>query len=250
MNLMNLMNGSIERIIPEETFGGALASHIKRYSFAKAFCINKIVLDAACGVGYGSHYLSEAAKEVIGVDISQEAVTYAKEHYQRDNMQFKVMDIHNLKFSDKYFDAVCSFETLEHLDYPERFIAEVGRILKDDGVFILSIPHVKRTIYKPKNPHHKVEFSQKDLQGLLEKYFVKVEILGQIRLQSIFHYYLQKIDVLHLRAILPVFLRRKICHTVATRSWDEADLRDFIISKEGIRRAMELIGVCYLSMKG
>jgi glycosyltransferase involved in cell wall biosynthesis/ubiquinone/menaquinone biosynthesis C-methylase UbiE len=234
-----------ERIIlEEETFSGPLAAHLKRYDFAKHFCANKVVLDAACGTGYGSHYLAEFAKEVIGIDISKEAITYAKEHYQRENIQFKAMDVHNLEFPDKYFDAVCSFETLEHLEEPVKFVSEVKRVLKDDGIFIISTPYTKRTTYNPKNPYHKVEFSRKEFEGFLKKYFMNVEIFGQRRLQSIFHYYLQKIDIFHLRAMLSPFVRRKICHAVATQSWDEADLRDFTISKERLKRTTELIGVC------
>jgi len=234
-----------ERIIPEEIFGGSLAAHLKRYDFVKQFCANKVVLDAACGVGYGSYYFAEVAKEVIGVDISEESIIYAKEHYQRENIQFKPMDVHNLEFCDKYFDVVCSFETLEHLDYPEKYLAEVKRVLNKGGIFIISTPHAKRTTSKPKRPYHKVEFSKNDFQGLLKKHFSNVEILGQRRLQSVFHYYLQRIDIFHLRAWLPNFVRRKICHALATRSWDETDIRDFVISKEGIKRANEFIGFCY-----
>jgi 2-polyprenyl-3-methyl-5-hydroxy-6-metoxy-1,4-benzoquinol methylase len=238
-----------ERIIPEETFGGPLASHLKRYDFIKLFCVNKMVLDAACGVGYGAHYLAKNAKEVIGVDNCEEAIAYAKEHYKKVNIQFKVMDVCNLEFPDRYFDMVCSFETLEHLDDLEKFISEVERVLKEDGIFVVSTPHVKKSTRNPKNPYHKAEFSPKEFEGLLKKHFMTVEILGQRRLQSNFHYYLQKIDIFHLRAILSAFIRRKICHAVATRSWDEADLSDFVISKEGIRRATELIGVCRLPVK-
>jgi len=239
------MNNYPERIIPNETFGGPLASHIKRYCFAKSYSVNKVVLDAACGVGYGSFYLSEVANEVIGVDISEEAIAYAKKHYQKENMQFRQMDIHTLMFSDKYFDLACSFETLEHLDDPERYISEVKRVLKDDGIFIISTPYFKKTLHKPKNPYHKIEFSQEDFSNLLEKYFNKVEIFGQRRLQSFLHYYLQKIDVFHLRALLSSYIRKKICHVLLTHSWDEADSGDFVISKEKIWWATELIGVCY-----
>ncbi len=204
-----------------------------------------MVLDAACGVGYGADYLSKVAGEVVGVDISQEAIVYAKEHYQRENIQFKRMDVHKLEFPDKYFDVACSFETLEHLDSPERYIAEVRQVLKEGGVFIISTPQAKRTTHRPKDPYHKVEFSQRDFTELLRKYFIRVEIFGQRRLQSNFHYYLQRIDILHLRALLPDFLRRKVCHAVSTKSWDETGLKDFVISKEKIKRARELIGVCY-----
>ncbi|MCX5704022.1 MAG: methyltransferase domain-containing protein, partial [Candidatus Omnitrophica bacterium] len=234
-----------ERITPEETFGGPLAEHLKRYDFAKHFCANKVVLDAACGVGYGVYCLSEAAKEVIGVDANGEAIAYAGRHYQRKNIQFKMMDVHKLEFSDKYFDIVYSFETLEHLEEPVKFISEVKRVLKDEGMFVVSTPHVKKTTYKPKNPYHKVEFSYKDFEGFLKKYFKNVEIFGQRRLQSTLHYYMQKLDIFHLRALLPSFIRRKICNTVATQSWDETGPGDFVISKEGIKRATQLIGVCW-----
>jgi len=244
--LLNERSVCPERIIPKETFGGPLAAHLKRYDFAKAFCTNKIVLDAGCGVGYGSHYLARLAKEVIGVDTSEQAIVYAKEHYQRNNIQFNMIDVQKLAFPDQYFDIVCSFETLEHLDDPERFVSEVKRVLKKKGIFIVSTPNLKKRTNSPKNPYHKVEFSREELERLLRKYFLNVAIFGQRRLQSPFHYYLQKIDFFHLRALLPTFVRREICHTIATRPWDETGLEDFVISKEWLKRATELIGVCNL----
>jgi hypothetical protein len=130
------------------------------------------------------------------------------------------------------------------LDNLERFISKVKHLLKDDGIFIVSTPQVKSMNYSPENPYHKVEFSYKGLGDLLRKYFVKVEIFGQRRLQSVFHYYLQKIDILHFRALLSVSLRHRICHTLATKAWDEMDLQNFVISKNNINRAIVLIGIC------
>lgn len=233
-----------ERIIPNETFGGALATHLKRYEFVKQFCKDRVILDAACGTGYGSNYLAGSAKKVIGLDISKEAVAYAKEYYQRENIYFEIGDIHNLNFPNGYFDVVCSFETLEHSDEPLKFIFEVRRVLKENGIFIISTPYAKRTNYAPKNPFHKAEFSPGDLEYLLGKYFKKVEIYGQERLQSLAHYCLQKIDIFRLRAKLSGFLRKKICHALATHSWDEANLEDFTITKDKIKHALALIGVC------
>ena len=233
-----------ERIIPKGTFGGPLTSHLKRYEFAKQFCAGKLVLDIACGVGYGSVYLAQSAKKVFGGYISEEAILYAKKHYQKENIQFMVMDAACLEFPDKYFDVICSFETLEHLDNPQKYLTKVKRLLNEGGIFIISTPQVKRTRIKPKNPYHKIEFSKDDLLNLLKGYFTNVEIFGQMRIQSTAHYYLQKIDVFHLRAFLSSFARRRICHITATRSWDETGLEDFVISKEKIGRAQELIGVC------
>jgi glycosyltransferase involved in cell wall biosynthesis/ubiquinone/menaquinone biosynthesis C-methylase UbiE len=240
----------VERIIPKETSGGPFTLHLKRYDFAKEFCEGKISLDAACGVGYGSVCLAEVAKEVTGIDISSEAIAYAKSNYQRDNLRFRVMDVSRLEFPDKYFDAVCSFETIEHLKQPETFISEVKRVLKDNGIFIVSTsPQGRKTIHNPKNPYHKIEFSPADFASLLKRNFMHVEIFGQRRMQSNLHYYVQKIDVLHLRACLPNFAKRKICHALKTHSWDETGLEDFVISNEGIDRAIGLIGVCQGPLK-
>ncbi|MCM8782635.1 MAG: class I SAM-dependent methyltransferase [Candidatus Omnitrophica bacterium] len=238
------MHSYPERIIPEETTAGSLNSHLKRYDFARQFCQGKIVLDAGCGLGYGTHYLSDIAKEIRAVDISEEAIAYAKNHYNRQNIWFEAADIHNLNFPDGYFDIICAFEVIEHLNRPDKFLSEVKRTLKENGIFIISTPNAKRTSHKSNNPYHKREFCKKDFENILKKYFTTVEILGQRRRQSSLHYYLQKSDIFHLRAVLPVFLRRKICHAVATYSWDEAGLADFDISKEGLKRANELIGVC------
>lgn len=241
---MDNKNRHPERIIPSQAFGGPLAVHMKRYEFANKFCKDKIVLDAACGVGYGSFYLSKTAKEVTGVDISAEAIAYAKEHYQKENTRFRVMDVCSLDFPERHFDTVCSFETLEHLDNPLEFLAGVKRVLKEDGILIISTPHAKRTVIKPENPYHNVEFSKNDFNGALRKYFREVEILGQRRRQSLIHYWIQKADIFHLRGVLSGSLRRKICHGIATHSWDEASVEDFIISKKAMGRATELIGVC------
>ena len=109
---------------------------------------------------------------------------------------------------------------------------------------MFSTPYTKKTNDAPKNPFHKVEFSPEDLEYLLRKYFKKVEIYGQRRRQSSAHYYLQKIDIFHWRAKLSGLLRKKICHVLATHSWDETNLEDFTITKDKIKHALVLIGVC------
>lgn len=233
-----------QRIKPLETSGGPLASHMKRYQFAAGFCKDKVVLDVACGAGYGSRFLADTAREVAAVDISAEAVSYAQEHYQKENIRFRLMDACNLEFPTGYFDIACSFETLEHLDEPLKFLAQIRRVLKEGGILIISTPQVRRTVIKPSNPYHKVEFSKRDFNSALSKYFSRVEILGQRRRQSAPHYWIQKADAFHLRGLLSASLRRKICHSVATRSWDEAGVEDFVISSKSIAGASELIAVC------
>ena len=111
--------------------------HWKRYKWVAKKLRNKKVLDIACGTGYGSALLSLHNK-VMGVDISEEAIKEAKENFEIPN--FKVGNAEKLEFDNESFDAVVSFETIEHLDKPQEFIKEVRRVLKKDGMFYGSIP--------------------------------------------------------------------------------------------------------------
>ncbi len=233
-----------ERILPEKTSGGSFATHLKRYDFARQFCKGKVILDSACGVGYGTYCLAEVAREVVGIDISYEAIAYAKKNYQKENVIFGVMDVHRLEFPSEKFDIVCSFETIEHIANPREFLVQVKRVLKKDGIFIVSTPNAKKTNYKPKNPYHLIEYSRKDFESLLKDFFDNVEIYGERRIQSNFHYYIQKIDIFNIRSRLPSCICRNLSHLVDTKSWDEVGLSELIIDSRKLSRATELIVIC------
>ena len=79
------INDAVERIIPEEEIAGILSIHLKRYQFATSFTQGKNVLDAAAGVSYGAAYLSQVAKQVIGIDIDKVAIDYGQRKYKNDN---------------------------------------------------------------------------------------------------------------------------------------------------------------------
>src|SRR4029453_6994984 len=100
------------------------------------------VLDAACGVGYGSYILANSgAHWVTGIDVSEDAISYAKKHYAQSNVTFKKCDAEQLSLLGEVFDIVISFETIEHLNQPRKFIQEVHRSLKRGGLFICSTPN-------------------------------------------------------------------------------------------------------------
>lgn len=92
-----------ERLIPEftkcSTETEMFKEHIERYKFASQFVENKIVLDIACGVGYGSKLLAEKANRVFGCDISDDAIKYAKSHYSKENICYRMMDATRLDFT-------------------------------------------------------------------------------------------------------------------------------------------------------
>ena len=105
-----------ERIIPDKTPVGIYSIHLKRYEFAKTYMKGKLILDVACGVGYGARYLSDAGNRVIGVEIDSESITYAQKRYSSSGQPLFVQsDATALGINSDIFDVICAFETIDKL---------------------------------------------------------------------------------------------------------------------------------------
>jgi ubiquinone/menaquinone biosynthesis C-methylase UbiE len=144
--------------------------HLSRYLSASDLVDGMVVLDIASGTGYGSYLMAAKAKTVTGLDNSPDAVSYAKEKYKKKNLDFALGDAHNLEhISTASIDVVVSFETIEHLSDPQKFIGEVKRVLKKDGIFIASTPNSEE--FMEGNKFHVHEFRLAELQKLLKKNF-------------------------------------------------------------------------------
>lgn len=232
-----------ERIVPAETEPGIVAIHLKRYEFARAFCDGRDVLDAGCGVGYGAAYLAETARRVVGVDRSEEAISYARAHYAGAKVEFEVADVLELPFPEDAFDVVCSFETIEHVRDPPQLVAEAARVLREGGAFLCSTPHVETTVLQPDNPFHEVELSPDDFELLLRAEFSQVELFGQVRRQTRRHELAQRLDVLGLRRRLPA-LRRLSRPLLGTPAMAELAEQDLEIAPGDLTHASELVAVC------
>jgi SAM-dependent methyltransferase len=214
-----------ERIIPDETEPGIVALHLKRYEFARPYAEGKDVLDAGCGVGYGTAFLAESARRAVGVDI-----------------RYEIGDLSELPFADNSFDVVCAFETVEHLAEPDRFVAEAARVLRKGGLLIASTPQVDASEEQPDNPFHEHEYSAPDFEALFRARFSSVELLGQRRRQTARHRALQRADRLGLRKRLP-FLRKLGRVVTGTAAMAEVSSEGVEIVPE-LDGATELIAVC------
>lgn len=155
------------------------AIHVNRYLAAKSVCKDKKVLDLACGEGYGSFLLSEwGAKEVIGVDISKESINNANKNFKKDNIKFLVSDAEKLStLEDKSFDLIVSFETIEHLKNPDLFLKEIKRLIKPNGIIIMSCPndYFYYPLENEKNEYHLRKYSFEEYKELSEKHLGKAK---------------------------------------------------------------------------
>ena len=158
--------------------------HWHRYLYVSQFAKDKVVLDIACGEGYGANLIAQTAQRVVGVDISQEVIDFTKEHYSKDNLIFLQGSVDQIPIEGhEKFDVIVSFETIEHVneELQQDFLKEVKRLLKSDGIFIVSTPN--KLLYSDmsnyRNEYHIKEFYEQEFISFLSIYFENTNLLGQ-----------------------------------------------------------------------
>jgi O-antigen biosynthesis protein len=155
--------------------GGHLleAEHVVRYSLAAQLASGRDVLDAGCGVGWGTEMLlNGGASSAHGVDIDEEAVANATA--RAPGASFRVGDLRSLPFPDDSFDLVVCFEAIEHVDGYERVLDELVRVLRaDGGLLLVSSPNPR--VYPAGNPYHFRELTPEELRDAVAQRLPQVE---------------------------------------------------------------------------
>jgi len=113
---------------------------VNRYNECLKYVRGKRTLDVPCGVGWGTSILAVEAAEVHGLDISQEAVDYGMENFER--VQLQVGDMTDMPYMGEYFDTVVCLEGYEHIDQPSQAVAvkEITRVLRPGGKLVMTVP--------------------------------------------------------------------------------------------------------------
>lgn len=157
--------------------------HRSRYHFAGKIVSGRTVIDIACGSGLGaSVLLLHGAERVVGIDTSDEALAHGRSLLDEDCALVQA-DGHMMPVRDSCVGAVTSFETLEHVTDPDRFMSEIRRVLGPGGVLVLSTPNVLHTRLRKdfgRNPFHLREYEPEELYDLLSEYFTDVQMYGQV----------------------------------------------------------------------
>lgn len=160
--------------------------HVSRYALAAhKVRPGDIVLDAACGLGYGTAVLAASSRgaRFIGVDIDPTSVAYAKANFAAGDsaIEYHASDVTKMTFlADHSVDMVISFETIEHVEDYNAFLLEVKRVLKPDGRFIGSVPNLWcDETGKDPNPYHFHVFDWNKLNSAISQHFIVDERWAQ-----------------------------------------------------------------------
>jgi len=165
----------------------------QRYHFARQFAKDEDLLEVACGSGIGLGYLAEVASKVVGIDIEEKNVDLARKYCvsgngcqlsaNRKNIEIQIMDAHSMTFSDKSFGLVLLYEAIYYLKYPQKFISEANRVLKDGGKLIICFVNKDWKDLHP-SPYAYQYFSVPELYALLKSKFQEIEMYGSFRIND------------------------------------------------------------------
>ncbi|MDD2943135.1 MAG: methyltransferase domain-containing protein [bacterium] len=127
------------------------------------------VLDAGCGIGYGSMLLSEKVRDVHAVDVSEDAIACARRYWENSNITHDVQDLHFLELPDRaLYDAVVAFEIIEHLIEPRLFLQCVRKHIQPKGRLFISVPNEKKIQHSIElNPFHMRHYTHGEVTELL-----------------------------------------------------------------------------------
>lgn len=162
------------------------------YSLINKFKKKGSILDIGAGTGMFLSYFKELGWHVDGLDLSKAAVNYAKKEF---NIHLKCGDFQNYNFSPKTFDVISLNNSLEHLYNPFKTLQKIKRIIKDDGLLIITIPNIEsvgakifgkhwRSLDPPRHLYH---FSEKTIIKMLHK--AGFEKLGSNHWYWVHNYY-------------------------------------------------------------
>jgi SAM-dependent methyltransferase len=198
-----------ERPLQGITPDSLLALHEAGYRIVRERIGSGRILDVGCGHGFESVRFLAPGREVVGIDYSSEAVAAASAKYGSQGLRVAQMDALALGVRTASFDGVCSSHLIEHFTDPEPHVAELARVVRDDGVVCILTPNKTADF---ENPFHRYLFDHDDLLAMLGRHFDDVRLAGLDTVEEVKAHFearrkrasrLLKLDVLDLRHRVP-----------------------------------------------
>lgn len=142
------------------------------------------ILDVGTGTGVLIHFLLESGKniEIYAIDYSKKMIEKFKEKGFPENVKGFVMDIHKTDFEDNFFDRIVANACFPHFDDKEKAVKEIYRILKKDGIFLISHPNGRKFVNQL---HRKIYPVNKDIIPSVKKLKRFIEKIGFELIKSI-----------------------------------------------------------------
>jgi|GEM_PF-636227 len=159
------------------------AMHAASYAFVEEICKGKSILDLGCGSGYGTRRISNICSSALGVDISQEAIGYASEKYQKDNLRFQKIDANQpLPFIDNAFDVVLSFQVIEHIQKDSEYLREASRVLVPGGILVVITPDRANRLLPGQKPWNRWHVREYDIDSLYELVNRQIPVIKKLKM--------------------------------------------------------------------
>jgi SAM-dependent methyltransferase len=249
-----------EFLVPgDPRFAVDIVQHLVPYLYCAQRVAGRLVAEIGCGAGYGAKELASAAREVHAWDRNRQAVSWARDHYAADNLSFR-LEGEDPPPEPGLYDAVCSFQVIEHLEDPRPFLAGLRGLLADGGALYLTTPN--RMTSAGENIYHVHEYEPQELQALLQEEFGRVTLLGisgderyrtyQARRHAAMARFL-RLDPLGLRRFLPrrllapvfpILARAVRGRAVAPDSSLKIRVEDFQVNADDLERSDDLFALC------
>jgi len=160
----------------------AVYDRLAGYGFARRYVGGKVVADIGWeDVGCGSQLLAGTAESIVGLTNSTEAVDLARTAHPAPNAEYKKVNLPELPYPEGHFDVVVAFGVVENLKRPEEMVREARRVLKQDGVLIISVPD-KLVLVEDGDrigPHRRRGMYVPEFRELLEQHFGSVLVYRQ-----------------------------------------------------------------------
>jgi GT2 family glycosyltransferase/glycosyltransferase involved in cell wall biosynthesis/SAM-dependent methyltransferase len=177
-----LIDWTGERCVPWAPDVQVIYEHYHRYLWAARLVESRRVLDLGSGEGFGAAILAGSAQRVLGVDVDALTVEHSSLNYAGPNLKFELGTALDLSaYEEGSFDAVVAFEIIEHVRDHETVLAQITRLLSDEGILVISTPD--RRMYSrasaQANPFHEHELGLDEFVELLERHFPHVAGWGQ-----------------------------------------------------------------------
>jgi len=241
--------------------------HLFAYKFAQDITPkDSFVLEVGCGEGYGTSLLSKNVAKIIGLDIDNKTILHASKKYESRNCIFKLYDGKNIPYSNDTFDVVISFHVIEHIKEDLNYISEIYRVLKKNGLLIITTPNRTYRLkpgQKPFNRFHVREYNPQELEKTLKNKFLDVKLWGISGTENINKLEIERIkkilriislDPFNFRRLIPESIKISIIKILKTNILIDNDdkksislkysLADYYIIKDHIEESLELLGIC------